>query len=107
MESAGSGNPLRARPATTWNLQFRPVWRKDPPSHTAGPMMTDTLTAPDIVEGKSAPTVSFVSLGCPKALVDSERILTQLRAEGYGITRNHQGANLVIVNTCGFLDSAK
>ena len=69
--------------------------------------MTDTLTAPDIVEGKSAPTVSFVSLGCPKALVDSERILTQLRAEGYGITRNHQGANLVIVNTCGFLDSAK
>ena len=69
--------------------------------------MTDTLTAPEIVEGKTAPTVSFVSLGCPKALVDSERILTQLRAEGYGITRNHQGANLVIVNTCGFLDSAK
>lgn len=43
----------------------------------------------------------------PKALVDSERILTQLRAEGYGITRNHKGADLVIVNTCGFLDSAK
>ena len=58
-------------------------------------------------EGKSAPTVSFVSLGCPKALVDSERILTQLRAEGYGITRRHEGADLVIVNTCGFLDSAK
>jgi ribosomal protein S12 methylthiotransferase len=51
--------------------------------------------------------VSYVSLGCPKALVDSERILTQLRAEGYGITRNHKGADLVIVNTCGFLDSAK
>src|SRR6478735_5094285 len=58
-------------------------------------------------EGKSAPTVSFVSLGCPKALVDSERILTQLRAEGYGITRRHEGADLVIVNTCGFLDTAK
>ncbi len=59
------------------------------------------------VETKPAPTVSFVSLGCPKALVDSERILTQLRAEGYGITRNHKGADVVVVNTCGFLDSAK
>jgi ribosomal protein S12 methylthiotransferase len=58
-------------------------------------------------ETKPAPTVSFVSLGCPKALVDSERILTQLRAEGYGITRNHKGADVVVVNTCGFLDSAK
>ena len=54
-----------------------------------------------------APTVSFVSLGCPKALVDSERIITRLRAEGYELTRTHQGADLVIVNTCGFLDSAK
>jgi ribosomal protein S12 methylthiotransferase len=51
--------------------------------------------------------VSFVSLGCPKALVDSERIITQLRAEGYGLSREHQGADLVIVNTCGFLDSAQ
>jgi ribosomal protein S12 methylthiotransferase len=51
--------------------------------------------------------VSFVSLGCPKALVDSERIITRLRAEGYELTRTHQGADLVIVNTCGFLDSAK
>jgi len=56
---------------------------------------------------KSAPKVSFVSLGCPKALVDSERIITRLRAEGYALTRTHQGADLVIVNTCGFLDSAK
>ncbi|MGN8117545.1 30S ribosomal protein S12 methylthiotransferase RimO [Labrys sp. 22185] len=63
--------------------------------------------AQETAEGKTAPTVSYVSLGCPKALVDSERILTQLRAEGYGITRNHKGADLVIVNTCGFLDSAK
>ncbi len=54
-----------------------------------------------------APRVSFVSLGCPKALVDSERIVTRLRAEGYEITRRHDGADLVIVNTCGFLDSAK
>ena len=56
---------------------------------------------------QAAPTVSFVSLGCPKALVDSERIITKLRAEGYGLARDHKGADLVIVNTCGFLDSAK
>ncbi len=54
-----------------------------------------------------APKVSFVSLGCPKALVDSERIVTRLRAEGYELSREHAGADLVIVNTCGFLDSAK
>ena len=53
------------------------------------------------------PKISFVSLGCPKALVDSERIITQLRAEGYELSRNHAGADAVIVNTCGFLDSAK
>jgi len=55
----------------------------------------------------SAPRVSFVSLGCPKALVDSERIVTRLRAEGYEIARKHDGADLVVVNTCGFLDSAR
>src|SRR6202011_1072697 len=54
-----------------------------------------------------APKVSFVSLGCPKALVDSERIITRLRAEGYELARKHDGADIVIVNTCGFLDSAK
>ncbi|TCK28289.1 SSU ribosomal protein S12P methylthiotransferase [Ancylobacter aquaticus] len=54
-----------------------------------------------------APRISFVSLGCPKALVDSERIITSLRSEGYELSRHHQGADLVIVNTCGFLDSAK
>jgi ribosomal protein S12 methylthiotransferase len=53
------------------------------------------------------PTIGMVSLGCPKALVDSERILTRLRAEGYGISPNYTGADAVIVNTCGFLDSAK
>ena len=54
----------------------------------------------------SIPKVGFVSLGCPKALVDSEQILTQLRAEGYGISPSYVDADLVIVNTCGFIDSA-
>jgi len=52
------------------------------------------------------PTVGFVSLGCPKALVDSERILTHLRAEGYLISPSYDGADLVVVNTCGFIDEA-
>lgn len=54
----------------------------------------------------TSPTVGFVSLGCPKALVDSERILTQLRAEGYAISADYGGADLVVVNTCGFIDEA-
>jgi ribosomal protein S12 methylthiotransferase len=58
-------------------------------------------------DAESARKISFVSLGCPKALVDSERIVTRLRAEGYELVRAHDGADLVIVNTCGFLDSAK
>ncbi|MBN2751411.1 MAG: 30S ribosomal protein S12 methylthiotransferase RimO [Rhodospirillaceae bacterium] len=53
------------------------------------------------------PTIGIVSLGCPKALVDSERILTRLRAEGYAITPSYDKADAVIVNTCGFLDSAR
>ena len=53
------------------------------------------------------PRIGMVSLGCPKALVDSERILTRLRAEGYAISPDYTGADAVIVNTCGFLDSAK
>ncbi|MBC7506770.1 MAG: 30S ribosomal protein S12 methylthiotransferase RimO [Sandarakinorhabdus sp.] len=61
--------------------------------------MTLTLNA--------APRVGMVSLGCPKALVDSERILTQLRADGYALSGDYAGADVVIVNTCGFLDSAK
>ena len=55
----------------------------------------------------AAPRVSFVSLGCPKALVDSERILTKLRADGYQMSPDYAGADVVLVNTCGFLDSAK
>jgi ribosomal protein S12 methylthiotransferase len=54
----------------------------------------------------SVPRVGFVSLGCPKALVDSERILTQLRAEGYAISPDYAGADLVVINTCGFIDDA-
>src|SRR4249920_1462736 len=65
-------------------------------------MTTKATTAPP-----RGPKISFVSLGCPKALVDSERIITRLRAEGYELARQHDGADLVIVNTCGFLDSAK
>ncbi len=55
----------------------------------------------------TAPKVGFVSLGCPKALVDSERILTQLRADGYEIAPSYAGADVVVVNTCGFIDSAR
>ena len=55
---------------------------------------------------KTAPQVGFVSLGCPKATVDSERILTQLRAEGYLISKSYKDSDLVVVNTCGFIDSA-
>ncbi len=54
----------------------------------------------------NTPKVGFVSLGCPKALVDSERILTQLRAEGYAISPDYADADLVVVNTCGFIDAA-
>ena len=56
---------------------------------------------------KTNPTVGMVSLGCPKALVDSERILTQLRTDGYEISPDYEGADVVLVNTCGFIDSAK
>ena len=51
--------------------------------------------------------VGFVSLGCPKALVDSERILTQLQLEGYEISPSYDDADVVVINTCGFIDSAK
>ena len=59
------------------------------------------------LELPTPPKVGMVSLGCPKALVDSERILTKLRADGYGLSPDYQGADVVLVNTCGFLDSAK
>src|SRR5664279_5436505 len=61
---------------------------------------------PRIKKAAVVPRVGFVSLGCPKALVDSEQILTQLRAEGYAISPSYKGADLVVVNTCGFIDAA-
>jgi ribosomal protein S12 methylthiotransferase len=76
---------------------IKPAMTRLQASHDPGLVMDDIR----------APKVSFVSLGCPKALVDSERIITRLRAEGYELTRKHEGADLVIVNTCGFLDSAQ
>jgi len=73
-------------------------------SHAHARNPNDNLTKSAV---SAAPRVSFVSLGCPKALVDSERIITRLRAEGYEFSRGHAGADVVVVNTCGFLDSAK
>jgi ribosomal protein S12 methylthiotransferase len=67
-------------------------------------MSTPTPTAPH--PGAANPKVGFVSLGCPKALVDSERILTQLRVEGYDLVQSYDAADVVVVNTCGFIDSA-
>jgi ribosomal protein S12 methylthiotransferase len=73
-----------------------------------GPMANIDLVPQNGAPGpEPARKISFVSLGCPKALVDSERIITRLRAEGYELARKHDGADLVIVNTCGFLDSAQ
>ena len=73
---------------------------RNPVKARAMSMITET-------KPKTQPKVGIVSLGCPKALVDSERIITRLRAEGYAIAPDHQGADLVLVNTCGFLDSAR
>ena len=70
-------------------------------------MSTLIQTPPKTREPKTQPKVGIVSLGCPKALVDSERIITRLRAEGYAIAPDYEGADLVLVNTCGFLDSAR
>jgi ribosomal protein S12 methylthiotransferase len=64
------------------------------------------LMTKSIITGAVAPKIGFVSLGCPKALVDSEDILTRLRTEGYAISPSYQDADLVVVNTCGFIDSA-
>lgn len=70
-------------------------------------MNAPKLDEPKLVTPKAAtPKVGFVSLGCPKALSDSEQILTRLRAEGYLISPSYEGADLVVVNTCGFIDSA-
>ncbi len=73
----------------------------------AAPVPRDVQGRTNVAKDRtSGATVGFVSLGCPKALVDSERILTQLRAEGYAISPDYAGADLVVVNTCGFIDAA-
>ena len=69
-------------------------------------MSASTSTGQEAVAAAAAPKIGFVSLGCPKALTDSELILTQLRAEGYDTSKTFAGADLVIVNTCGFIDDA-
>ncbi|MDX1505507.1 MAG: 30S ribosomal protein S12 methylthiotransferase RimO, partial [Spongiibacter sp.] len=69
--------------------------------------MATTPADPTTPSPAAAPKVGFVSLGCPKALVDSERILTQLRMEGYDVVPSYDDADVVVVNTCGFIDSAK
>ena len=69
-------------------------------------MTTEAITATPPAPTPGAPKIGFVSLGCPKALTDSELILTQLRAEGYDTSKTYAGADLVIVNTCGFIDDA-
>src|SRR5690606_11376979 len=66
-----------------------------------------TIQAPNARSLPEAKKIGMVSLGCPKALVDSERILTRLRADGYAMSQDYAGADVVLVNTCGFLDSAK
>lgn len=74
---------------------------------TASKSTTSKTPKKKNTKAQEAPTVGIVSLGCPKALVDTERILTQLRSEGYQLSPTYEDANVVIVNTCGFLDSAK
>ncbi len=81
---------LPLRPPAMTCRRYRPN-RQSPPAPPARP---------------AAPRIGFVSLGCPKALVDSEQILTQLRAEGYAISPTYDGADIVVVNTCGFIDAA-
>jgi ribosomal protein S12 methylthiotransferase len=91
--------PLNTQP----NLGYTPPMSENPP--LLRPDLARSLIPDTRREGQ--PTIGMVSLGCPKALVDSERILTRLRAEGYAISPDYKGADAVIVNTCGFLDSAK
>ncbi|MEL6233997.1 MAG: 30S ribosomal protein S12 methylthiotransferase RimO [Pseudomonadota bacterium] len=77
------------------------------PAATKRPDPTGRQAPGNTTPKSQPPSIGMVSLGCPKALVDSERILTRLRAEGYAVSPDYAGADAVIVNTCGFLDSAK
>lgn len=97
------GNDNTAHPPVAGTQQFvyRAAMSQNPPD------LRPDLAHANLPVGGDGPRIGMVSLGCPKALVDSERILTRLRAEGYAISPNYAGAEAVIVNTCGFLDSAK
>ena len=91
---------------TGFALQWRRRYKR---AHATPPSEPHPRAAPKSRRAapKRAPRVGFVSLGCPKALVDSERIITKLRAEGYELSADYAGADVVVVNTCGFLNSAK
>src|SRR5262249_17496993 len=99
--SRSSRSRCRARPATCSRAFPSPVSRLAAKTKTRA-----SPTSPDVPARSAALRVGFVSLGCPKPLVDSERMLTQLRAEGYVTSPSYDGADLVIVNTCGFIDAA-
>jgi len=75
-------------------------------AHAAHDPLHHSMASASRSRTADAPRVGFVSLGCPKALVDSEQVLTQLRAEGYAIAPSYDGADLVVINTCGFIDAA-
>src|SRR6187549_1332509 len=98
---------LRAPCPVSRQLNF---WRPLKARRNQGPEtihpMSEVISPPVSINTKPAPRVGFVSLGCPKALTDSELILTQLSAEGYQTSKTFEGADLVIVNTCGFIDDA-
>src|SRR5690606_33643298 len=79
----------------------QPGWARGPARRPRPDMTADPMKS-----AERAPRVGLVSLGCPKALVDSERILTQLRVEGYELVPTYEDADVVVVNTCGFIDSA-
>src|ERR1700738_3186013 len=93
-----------------WLAQVLQTYR---PCKAAAPVPSRPMNSaapsppPGMASATPGPKISFVSLGCPKALVDSERILGRLRAEGYELAKTHRDAAAVIVNTCGFLNSAK
>ena len=95
-------DPNTGSPYSDFTLYAHPMTQNPP---NLRPDLANARVRDDRRNGQ--PTIGMVSLGCPKALVDSERILTRLRAEGYGISPDYSGADAVIVNTCGFLDSAK
>ncbi len=84
----------------------REIGYNSPPSLPIAPTITFNMTRPSSVSVARPGRVGFVSLGCPKALVDSERILTQLRIEGYETSGSYADADVVVINTCGFIDSA-